>query len=395
MKTLKQVLRSTRKATVAAVAALGVAVAGLLTLTTAPAAHADTQICTQYGSTTIQGRYVVQNNRWGTSQAQCINVTGTGFQVTQADGSVPTNGGPKSYPSVYYGCHYTNCSPGTALPAQLSAIGSAPTSISYTYVGNAVYDAAYDIWLDPTPRKDGVNKTEIMVWFNHVGSVQPVGSKVATASVAGRSWDVWTGNNGGNDVISFVAPSAIDSWSFDVKAFANEAINRGLAQSSWYLTSVQAGFEPWQNGAGLAVTSFSSTVNIGGGSTTGGTTTGGTTTGGTTTGGTTGGSGSSGCKVTVTPQTWAGGFTTNVTVANTGSSAVNGWTLGFTLPAGQTVTSAWNATVAPASGAVTASSLAYNAQIPAGGSQSFGFQGTSTGSSAPPSGFTLNGTPCS
>ncbi|WP_329179396.1 GH12 family glycosyl hydrolase domain-containing protein [Streptomyces sp. NBC_01477] len=395
MKTLKQVLRSTRKATVAAVAALGLAVAGLLTLTTAPAAHADTQICTQYGSTTIQGRYVVQNNRWGTSQAQCINVTGTGFQVTQADGSVPTNGGPKSYPSVYNGCHYTNCSPGTALPAQLSAIGSAPTSISYTYVGNAVYDAAYDIWLDPTPRKDGVNKTEIMVWFNHVGSVQPVGSKVATASVAGRSWDVWTGNNGGNDVISFVAPSAIDSWSFDVKAFANEAINRGLAQSSWYLTSVQAGFEPWQNGAGLAVTSFSSTVNIGGGSTTGGTTTGGTTTGGTTTGGTTGGSGSSGCKVTVTPQTWAGGFTTNVTVANTGSSAVNGWTLGFTLPAGQTVTSSWNATVAPASGAVTASSLAYNAQIPAGGSQSFGFQGTSAGSSAPPSGFTLNGTPCS
>lgn len=392
MKSLQQALRSTRKATVAALAAVGLAVGGLVTLTAAPAAHADTQICDQYGSTTIQGRYVVQNNRWGTSETQCINVTSNGFQVTQANGSVPLNGAPKSYPSVFNGCHYTNCSPGTNLPAQLSAIGSAPTSISYSFVGNAVFDAAYDIWLDPAPKKDGVNRTEIMVWFNHVGSVQPVGSKVGTANVAGRTWDVWTGNNGGNDVISFVAPSAISSWSFDVKAFANETISRGMAQSSWYLTSVQAGFEPWQNGAGLAVNSFSSSVNIGGSSSGG--STGGTTSGGTTSGGTTGGSGSSGCKVTVTPQSWSGGFTANVTVANTGSSAVNGWQLRFTLPSGQTITSAWNATVSPSSGAVTAANVSYNAQIPAGGSQSFGFQGTYTGSFAQPTGFTLNGTAC-
>ncbi|WP_031517829.1 GH12 family glycosyl hydrolase domain-containing protein [Streptomyces sp. NRRL F-5123] len=394
MKSLQQALRSTRRTAVAALAALGLGIGGLVTLASAPAAHADTQICDQYGSTTIQGKYVVQNNRWGTSATQCINVTSSGFQVTTADGSVATNGAPKSYPSIFNGCHYTNCSPGTNLPAQLSGISSAPTSISYSFVNNAVFDAAYDIWLDPTPKTDGVNKTEIMVWFNHVGSVQPVGSKVGTANVAGRSWDVWTGNNGGNDVISFVAPSAISSWSFDVKAFANETISRGLAQNNWYLTSVQAGFEPWQNGAGLAVTSFSSSVNVGGSSTNGGTSNGGTSSG-TTSGGSTGGTGGSACKVTYATQTWSGGFTANVTIANTGSSAVSNWKLGFTLPSGQTVTSAWNATVSPTSGAVTASSLAYNGSIPAGGSQSFGFQGTSSGSTASPSAFTLNGTACS
>ncbi|MFI0723825.1 cellulose binding domain-containing protein [Streptomyces sp. NPDC021224] len=399
MKSLQQALRSTRRTAVAALAVLGLGVGGLVTLASAPAAHADTQICDQYGSTTIQGKYVVQNNRWGTSATQCINVTSSGFQLTTADGSVPTNGAPKSYPSIFNGCHYTNCSPGTNLPAQLSQISSAPTSISYNFVSNAVFDAAYDIWLDPTPKTDGVNKTEIMVWFNHVGAVQPVGSKVGTANVGGRSWDVWTGNNGGNDVISFVAPSAISSWSFDVKAFANETISRGLAQSNWYLTSVQAGFEPWQNGAGLAVNSFSSSVNTGSSSTNGGTTNGGTssgtTNGGSTNGGSTGGTGSSACKVTYATQTWSGGFTANVTIANTGSSAVSSWKLGFTLPSGQSVTSAWNATVSPSSGAVTASSLAYNGSIPAGGSQSFGFQGTTTGSTASPSAFTLNGTACS
>jgi len=99
--------------------------------------------------------------------------------------------------------------------------------------------------------------------------------------------------------------------------------------------------------------------------------------------------------VTVTPQSWSGGFTANITIANTGSSAVNGWKLGFTLPSGQTITSFWNATVSPSSGSVTASSLSYNAQIPAGGTQSFGFQGTSSGAYSAPTGFTLNGTACS
>ncbi|MEU7022611.1 cellulose binding domain-containing protein [Streptomyces sp. NPDC046203] len=346
---------------------------GALVTTTAPA-QADTTICEQYGSTTIQGRYVVQNNRWGTSAAQCISATSNGFKVTQADGSVPTNGAPKSYPSVYNGCHYTNCSPGTNLPAQVSTISSAPSSISYSYVSGAVYDAAYDIWLDPTPRTDGVNKTEIMIWFNKVGSIQPVGSQVGTATVGGRSWQLWSGNNGGNDVLSFVAPSAIDSWSFDVMDFVRATVARGLAQNNWYLTSVQAGFEPWQGGAGLAVNSFSSTVSTGGSTPDPGT--------------------PAACKVAYATTVWTGGFTANVTVTNTGSTAVDNWKLGFTLPSGQNVTSAWNATVSPASGAVTASPVSHNAQIAAGGSQTFGLQGTYSGTFASPGSFTLNGAAC-
>jgi hypothetical protein len=247
-----------RAALVAFCAATG-ALASLLT--GAPAAQADVAICDQYGSTTIQGRYVVQNNRWGTSATQCLNVTNNGFQITRADGSVSTSGPPKSYPSVFLGCHYTNCSPGTPLPRQLSTINSVPSSISYGYVSGAVYNASYDIWLDPTPRRDGVNQTEIMIWFNRVGPIQPIGSRTATATVGGRTWEVWTGSNGSNRVISFVAPSAISSWSFDVMDFVDQAVARGFATNSWYLTSVQAGFEPWQGGAGLSVNSFSASVN--------------------------------------------------------------------------------------------------------------------------------------
>ncbi|AJP00870.1 glycosyl hydrolase family 5 [Streptomyces cyaneogriseus subsp. noncyanogenus] len=353
------------------------AVVGTLMTSTAPA-QADTTICEPFGSTTIQGRYVVQNNRWGTSATQCVTATDTGFRVTQADGSVPTNGAPKSYPSVFNGCHYTNCSPGTNLPAQLSTISSAPSSISYGYVSNAVYNASYDIWLDPTPRTDGVNRTEIMIWFNRVGPIQPIGSPVGTASVGGRTWEVWSGSNGSNDVLSFVAPSAIGSWSFDVMDFVRATVARGMAQNNWYLTSVQAGFEPWQNGTGLAVNSFSSTVNTGGG--------------------TPGGPGTPGtpaaCKVAYATNVWTGGFTANVTVTNTGSSTVDGWKLAFTLPSGQRITNSWNASITPSSGAVTASGSGHTAQIAPGGSQTFGFQGSYSGTFAQPNGFSLNGTAC-
>ena len=100
------------------------------------------------------------------------------------------------------------------------------------------------------------------------------------------------------------------------------------------------------------------------------------------------------CKISDTVGAWNTGLTENITITNTGGSAVNGWRLGFTLPGGQTVTQAWNATVSPAGGAVSATNLSYNAAIPPGGSTSFGFQANHTGNAAPPTAFTLNGSPC-
>jgi len=369
-----------------AVTAAALLVAGSITaFALAGPAQADTQICEQYGSTTIGGRYVVMNNRWGTSAQQCINVTSTGFAITSQQGVGNTSGAPVSYPAIYVGCHYTNCSPGTNLPMQVSAISSANSSISYNYV-SGTYDAAYDIWLDPSPKKDGVNAMEIMIWFNRQGSIQPIGSVVGSTTIGGRTWQVWQGSNGSNNVISYVAPSAISSWSFSVLDFINDVKNRGAITSSWYLTSIQAGFEPWIGGTGLAVTNFSASVNGGGGN---------PGNPGTTTPPTTNPpGGTAGCRVTYSADSWGTGFVANVTVANTGSSALNDWTLGFTLPAGQSVTSSWNATLSGSSGALTARNTAHNGSIPAGGSTSFGFQGSYSGSFASPSAFTLNGSAC-
>ena len=82
-------------------------------------------------------------------------------------------------------------------------------------------------------------------------------------------------------------------------------------------------------------------------------------------------------------------------ITNTGASALNGWSLAWTWPDNQQVTSAWNAAVAQTGTHVTATNLSYNATIAAGTSTNFGFQAAYTGTNTPPGQFTLNGSSCS
>ncbi|WUW43478.1 cellulose-binding domain-containing protein [Micromonospora rifamycinica] len=93
-------------------------------------------------------------------------------------------------------------------------------------------------------------------------------------------------------------------------------------------------------------------------------------------------------------NTWNSGFTASISITNTGSSTIDGWTLAFTLPSGQSVTSAWNSTISPSSGQVSARNVSYNGTIAPGATIEIGFQGSHTGNTAEPTAFTLNGTPC-
>jgi poly(hydroxyalkanoate) depolymerase family esterase len=105
-------------------------------------------------------------------------------------------------------------------------------------------------------------------------------------------------------------------------------------------------------------------------------------------------SGSGSCRVTATVDMWNTGLTASITVTNTGTTAINGWSLAFTLPAGQAITSGWNAAYSPASGAVRATNAGHNAVIAPAASVGIGFQATHTGDPARPSSFALNGSAC-
>ncbi|MGX1158449.1 cellulase family glycosylhydrolase [Streptomyces albogriseolus] len=102
------------------------------------------------------------------------------------------------------------------------------------------------------------------------------------------------------------------------------------------------------------------------------------------------------CAVTyrVTGE-WPGGFQGEVVVRNTGSTAVDGWTLRWTFPDGQRITSLWGGTVTQSGAEVSVAAAPYTATIPPSGAVSLGFTGARAGTNTDPTVFLLNGAECS
>jgi poly(3-hydroxybutyrate) depolymerase len=87
------------------------------------------------------------------------------------------------------------------------------------------------------------------------------------------------------------------------------------------------------------------------------------------------------CSATYrTVNSWPGGFQGEVTVT-AGSSAVNGWTVRWSLASGQTVTQVWNGTLSASGSSVSVANAPYNGSVPANGSTTFGFLANGTASS--------------
>jgi hypothetical protein len=108
-----------------------------------------------------------------------------------------------------------------------------------------------------------------------------------------------------------------------------------------------------------------------------------------------GGGGGGSCHVVYTTQSqWAGGFVGQVVIGNTSTTAVSGWTLKFTFPGDQKITSDFNGTASMSGEAATLTNASYNGSIAPGSSVTVGFQGTWTNSDAVPTSFTLNGATC-
>ena len=101
------------------------------------------------------------------------------------------------------------------------------------------------------------------------------------------------------------------------------------------------------------------------------------------------------CHVTYTKNSeWPGGFTAQVTIANTGTTAINGWSLTFTFPGDQKITSNFNGGFSQTGANATLTNAGYNGTIAPGASITDGFQGSWTSNDNSPTSFSVNGTAC-
>lgn len=273
---LSRSLRS--RVRVAAVLAAATAAVGAGLLASAPLASAAvspnavscTSTATTTGTQTIQnGEYIIQDNEWNSSAEQCITYTsGTAWSVTTANFNLPTNGAPATYPSIYKGCHWGLCTTtNSQMPIQVSNLGTATTSWSTTQPGSGAYDVAYDIWFNSTPTTPGQpDGTEMMIWLNSRGGVQPFGGQTGTANIDGFNWNVWTGQQTSWKIISYVLnPGGTSFNNLDVKPLIQDAVSRGSLNPAHYLIDAEAGFEIWQGGQGLGTNSFSFSATPGSG----------------------------------------------------------------------------------------------------------------------------------
>jgi endoglucanase len=100
------------------------------------------------------------------------------------------------------------------------------------------------------------------------------------------------------------------------------------------------------------------------------------------------------CAVTYAVRDqWQTGFVTEVMIVNNGA-ALNGWQLTWSFAGNQQITNLWNGTLSQMGQSVRVSNAGFNGNIPSGGSASFGFQASYSGSNAAPGNFALNGVPC-
>ncbi|MBF9128084.1 cellulose binding domain-containing protein, partial [Plantactinospora sp. S1510] len=99
------------------------------------------------------------------------------------------------------------------------------------------------------------------------------------------------------------------------------------------------------------------------------------------------------CQVSYTANQWTGGFTADVRATNNGS-ALNGWTLTFTVGSNVRLSNGWSGEWSQSGTQITVRNASWNASLPSGGTVSVGFQGTYSGTLAAPSGYTLNGNAC-
>ncbi|MFG2309812.1 cellulose binding domain-containing protein [Streptomyces sp. NPDC048566] len=89
---------------------------------------------------------------------------------------------------------------------------------------------------------------------------------------------------------------------------------------------------------------------------------------------------------------WPDGFQAAVTV--TTAEPLDNWRLAWTYRDGQRVTQMWDGTLAQHGAHVSATAVAYNRTVPAGGSVTVGFLGSWHDTNTAPASITLDGTPC-
>jgi hypothetical protein len=211
---------------------------------------------------TAQGaHFVVKNDNYG-GQAECLAVRGDSPNFTVTQSQLPTwHAKPKAYPFILRGCSWGTCSaPDSGLPKQVSALRRPVATWYTTQVPRGEWDAAFDIWFGTHPMTTGqADGAEIMIWLNARRITVPPHTEIVRIGHVRFYLLHWRACHGGTcwNYIQFrrVWP-VLRVRHLHLLPFIHRAQQRGWIQPAWWLENIEAGFELWQGGTGLATDWF-------------------------------------------------------------------------------------------------------------------------------------------
>ncbi|MFJ8752856.1 hypothetical protein ACIREO_26495 [Streptomyces sp. NPDC102441] len=207
------------------------AVAALIGFAAAPAHAAIWTSSEQWGNYTTSDNYILYNNIWG---------SGAGTQTIWADSSSnwgvtanhPDTGGIKSYPNAK-----------KVIDKPLASLSSLTSGYDVTVPSSGAYNTSYDIW-------DTDYDYEVMLWVNYNGAVGPLGTSQGNVTLGGHTWTVYKGDNGANEVFSFLRTSDSTAGTVDILPILKWIDTKGW-WSDETIGDVQFGYEITSSSGGL------------------------------------------------------------------------------------------------------------------------------------------------
>jgi hypothetical protein len=205
------------------------------------------------------GKYGILTNLWGAqgtveTDGQCTwtlcdtqGEIGWGTEFTWTSGDEIS---VKSYAAAILGWHWSDMPGGTGLPIQLSEQRKIPCSWSFSLSVDeaASLNVAWDLWLNPSADVSQYTAPtdEIMVWVHRQNKEDPIGYEAGaqdTVAIGDATWDVYRGNNGDNDVYSYLRVGNASCATVDLMDFLKDLVARAWVDPSKYLISIEAGPE--------------------------------------------------------------------------------------------------------------------------------------------------------
>ncbi|HET6876570.1 MAG TPA: hypothetical protein VFH38_03490 [Jatrophihabitans sp.] len=212
--------------------------------------------------------YQIRNPYWRGSGESCIrSLPGPGFRVL---GTPAPDGAGRvvAYPDIFRGCIWNICTPNSNMPIQVSAIERAVTTWHISATAAGTWNASYDIWFGKHAMTQGhADGAELMIFIrehggccalHHAPQVR-VGRHMYWL-INRRRYDPDFGLSWNYIQFRRVHPTAhVDH--LRLEPFLQLCERLGVIRPSWWMENVEAGFEVWSGGRGLATTNFAVTVD--------------------------------------------------------------------------------------------------------------------------------------